>query len=548
MTGLSLIFRKAPLPAGFGGAAFCFAAPALATLAQLYYIRTAHLYFLYLLPLPVWTAAAALLPLLAFEYAATRLIEVRRLGPGPLVWLPMAGRMFFLSALGALFFLYPLKVYGQPSIFAPLIGLWYFVLWIVWAASPLPAFIFGTGIAAAYWLLPFRRAAFRLTVTVLLPGAATVALFLLLYFYPGGPLRERRNAPAGLEKVFPAAGYSGPSGERWPEGVMFPHDLYAAPDDGWAALSFGATFGRKNAPAPTFAWVNLRRPEFRAFYENTQVRRFSSECPGKLYFAPWHETFLLEYVPGADTLKRFPLPASAAGRPVEELSAAYNACGKIYAVNSLNPVLFVLNASGRLLRSLSLVEAGLTEMGGVVFQIKRNPRKRTLLISVYGRDPSVRPKLGRFLWLTYHIGVRPGRRVFELDERTLALVNASDPSAAFMDLALSPDGSRVYAPSIFTRDIYKLDALTLKITGLMRAPFHVRKLEFSADGKYLYAGSYLGGEVVVYDTASSEKLGSFYVTPRVEALGATKKYLYIAGAGGLFRIPNDKIIPALSRK
>jgi len=31
----------------------------------------------------------------------------------------------------------------------------------------------------------------------------------------------------------------------------------------------------------------------------------------------------------------------------------------------------------------------------------------------------------------------------------------------------------------------------------------------------------------------------------MEAMGATKKYLYIAGAGGLFRIPNDKIISAL---
>ena len=81
----------------------------------------------------------------------------------------------------------------------------------------------------------------------------------------------------------------------------------------------------------------------------------------------------------------------------------------------------------------------------------------------------------------------------------------------------------------------------------MRAPFHVRKLEFSADGKYLYAGSYLGGDVAVYDAAASKKLGVFYVTPRVEALGATKKYLYIAGAGGLFRIANEKIVSALSR-
>ncbi len=545
MRELALIFKKAPHPAGYGAAVFYFAAPAVATFAQLYYIRSAHLYLLYLLPLPAWTAFAAALPLLAFEYAATRFIEARRLEPGPGVRMQMAARMVFLLVLSALFFWYPIQAYGKPSIFAPLIGLWYLVMWITWAASPFPAFIFGFGIAAAYWLLVFKRAALRLTVTVLLPGAATGALFLLLYLFPGGALREWRQPPAGLEKVFPAAGYAGPHGERWPEGVMFPHDLYADPDDGWSALSFGATFGPKDSPPPTFAWINLRRPEFRAFYENTQVRRFSSECSDKLYFAPWHRHELLEYVPGADTVKRLPVPASVAGWPVEELFSVYNACGRVYAVNNLNPALFELDASGRLLRTLSLADAGLAEPGAVVFQVKRNPRKHTLLISLYGRDPSVKPGFGRLLWLTQYVGVRPGRRVFELDERTLALVNASDPSVAFMDLALSPDGRRIYAPSIFTRDIYKLDAENLKITGLMRAPFHVRKLEFSADGKYLYAAAYLGGEVVVYDAATSKELGSFYVTPRVEALGATKKYLYIAGAGGLFRIPNDKIIPAL---
>ena len=545
MIGISSIFRKAPLPAGFGAAAFYFTAPAVATILELYYIRTVHSYFLYFMPLPVWAAAAAALPLLAFEYAATRLIEARRLGPGPAVWRPMAARLAFLLALSALFFLYPIFAFGQASIFAPLIGLWLFVLLRTWLASPFPAAICGLGIAAAYWLLTFRRAAFRLTVTMLLPGASAVALFLLLYFFPFGPLREFHRSPAELEKVFPAAGYLSPKNEPWRERVMFTHDLYVDPGDAWAAISFGATIGRTNDLPPTFAWVNLLRPEFKPFYENTQVRRFSSETPAKLYFAPWHGHELVEYVPGADTVKRIQLPASVAGWPVEELFSVYNSGSRVYAVNNLNPALFELDASGRVLRTVSLVKAGLVDVGGVVFQLKRNPRKKTLLISLYGRDPSVRTDFRRLVCFTNFLGVLPGRRVFELDEKTLELVNASDPSKVFLDLALSPDGRRIYASSIFTHDIYKLDAENLKITGVMRAPFHVRKLQFSADGKYLYAGSYLDGNVVVYDVASSEKLGAFYVTPRVEAMGATKKYLYIAGAGGLFRIPNDKIISAL---
>ncbi|MEI7529932.1 MAG: hypothetical protein WCK76_13435, partial [Elusimicrobiota bacterium] len=204
MTKKNSILGKAPLPAGSGAAVFHFIAPAAATLAQLYYIRSAQAYFLYLPSLPAWTLAAAALPLLAFEYAATRLIEARRLVPGRSVWPPMAGRMLFLLALCALFFWYPRLVYGKPATFAPLVGLFHFVFWITWTASPFPAAVLGLWIAAAYWLFVFRRAAFRLTVTMLLPGAATMALFLLLYFYPGGPLREWRRSPAVLEKVFPA--------------------------------------------------------------------------------------------------------------------------------------------------------------------------------------------------------------------------------------------------------------------------------------------------------------------------------------------------------
>lgn len=541
------ILKKAPLPAGPRAALFYLLAPAAVTFAQLYYIRSAHSYLLYLLPLPAWAAAAAAVPLLVLEYAATRKLEAKRLGPGPLVWLPMAGRMLVLLLLSVLFFLFPITAHGRPDIFAPLVGLWHFVGWIMLYANPLPAAVLLALIGTAYWALVYRRSAFRLTVTLLLPAAGAAALFSLLYFYPGGPLRELRSRPAGLEKIFPAEGYAGADGEPWPAGTLYPHEVYAAPDDSWAALSFGATFGRDAAPRPTFAWVDLLRPEFRAFHEGSQVRRFSSECPGRLYFAPWHAPYLLEYVPGADSLRRLPLPAVLGGWPVEELFAVHNACGKVYAVNNLNPALFALDGSGKLLKSLSLHEAGLIGNGAVVFQVKRNPRRRTLLVSLYGQDPAAKPGFWRLMWFMHWIGVQPGRRILEFDENTLQLTGASDPSRAFMDLALSPDGRRLYAPSVFTQDIYMLDAENLKIIGKIDAPFHVRKLEFSADGKFLYAGSYLGGDVVVYEVSSSKRLGSFYVTPRIEGLSATKKYLYAAGAGGLFRISNDKIIPALGR-
>jgi hypothetical protein len=519
--------------------------PAAVTFAQLYYLRSAHGYLLRLLPLPAWAAALFALPLLLSEYAATKFIEERRFGPGPAVTAALRWRLAAWTAASLLFFVFPAAVFGRPDIFAPLIGLWHFVAWIVMFASPLPAALMIAAILAAYLLLVWRRGGFRLTVTLFMPAAAVAALFTLLYFFPGMPLRELRRPPAALEKVFPAAGYEDPDGRGWPSGPLFPHDVFVSPDDAWAAMSLGATFGRPGGIMPGFVWADLRRPDFRSFLPGVQVRRFSSECPDRLYLAPWQDAALYEYRPGADAMRRLPLPSSFAGWPVKELFSVHNACGRIYAVNNLNPALFALDGSGKPLKSLSLHEAGLVANGAVVLQLARNPRRKTVLVSLYGKDPADRTPFMPLMWYLHWIGAQPGRKIFEFDEETLELKGASDPSRAFMDLAFSPDGKKLYAASVFTQEIYVLDAETLKSLGRVDAPFHVRKLEFSADGKYLYAAGYLDGNVVVYDGVSAKPLGSFHVTPRLEALYATKKYLYAAGAGGLFRIPNDKITGSL---
>ncbi|MHB0995676.1 MAG: YncE family protein [Elusimicrobiales bacterium] len=537
--------RAAPVPAWPGAAAFYLLAPAVVTFAQLYYLRSAHGYLLYLLPLPAWAALLPALPLLASEYFATRYIEGRRFGPGPAVTAGLWARLAAWTLLSLVFFLFPITAFGKPDIFAPLIGLWHFVAWILLFASPVPALLLAAAIAAAYWLLVWRRGGFRFTVTLLLPAAGTAALFALLYFFPGMPLRLKLAPPPALEKLFPAEGYEDQDGRTWPRGTLHPHEVYAAPDDSWAALSLGSTFGRPGGTSPGFAWVDLRRPEFRAFHSGVQVRRFSTECPGRLYFSQWQDAAVSEYVPGADEVRRLPLPESSGGWPVSEIFSVHNACGRVYALNNLNPALFLLDGSGKLLKSVSLHEAGFVGNGAVVLQLKRNPRRKTVLVSLYAKDFADKTPFLPLMWYLHWIGAQPGRRIFEFDGETLELKGTSDPSRAFMDMAFSPDGRRLYAASVFTQEIYALDAGTLRSQGRVDAPFHVRKLEFSADGKYLYAAGYLDGNVVVYDGATARPLGYFHVTPRLEGLSATKKYLYAAGAGGLFRIPNEKIMDSL---
>lgn len=537
---LGKLLRKAPATRSLGEAAYYLLVPAAFALAQLYYIRSAHIYFYHFLPLPLWAALAPSLPLLALEYAATRCVEGRRLGMTPAVRLGLYARQFFFAALCALFFFYPVVAQGGPSIFLPLIGLWHYIAEIVWPARPLPSLLAAAAMAAAYWTLVYRRSAFRLTVTIVLPGLATAALFTLIYFFPAA-LGGGGERPPAVERMFPRPGLEPADGRAWPDGWMFPHDVYAAPDDSWAAASFGATFAG-GADGPTFVWIDLKKNSYLAPAPDSQVRRFSSECPDRLYFGPWHKDYIYSYRPGPGGPERIPLPELAgAGR---EIFAVHNACGRVYVLNNVTPMLFALDGKGRRLKTLSMEEAGLLENGSVVFQVIRDPRRRALLVSGYGRDPGG----STFAQLAYmaHIGgALPGRRIFRLDEDTLELTGSARPDHPPMDMAISPDGRTLYAPGVFHPEIYRFDAETLERRGGLPAPPHIRKLVFSADGKYLFAGSYLDGEVIVYDAASERRLGSFYVTPRIEGLHATRGYLYVAGAGGIFRIASGKIAGSL---
>lgn len=536
---LRLALRGAPVPSGRD--VYFLVVPAVVTFAQLYYLRSAHSYLLYLLPLPVWTAVIPAIPLIASEWLATRFLERVRLGYGTEVRLGLLGRTAAWTAISLLFFLFPITAFGKPDIFAPLIGLWHFVAWILIYASPVYAAASSVLIAALYWLLVYKRGIFRFFVTLALPAAASSGLFVLLYFFPDGGLRALHRPPSTLEKVFPADGYEDPDGGTWPPGPLFPHDIYAAPDDSWVAMSLGATFGQPGGARPGFLWVDLRKPDFVGFYPGVHVRRFSSECADRLYFSPWQEASVSEYRPGERSVRRIALPPESGGWPVKEIFSVYNACGRVYALNNLNPALFSLDGGGRLLKTASLHQSGIVGNGAVVFQVKRNPRRKTLLVSLYGKDPAAKPAFLSLMWHIHGLAAQPGRRIFEFDQDTLELRNAASPVRAFMELVLSPDSSKIYAASVFTRDICVLDADSLDVVEWVKAPFHVRKLEFSVDGKYLFAASYLTGKVLVYSAASMDQLGSFYVTPRPEGMSATAKYLYVAGSGGVFRIPVEKI-------
>lgn|GEM_PF-2678508 len=527
-------------------------APLVASWLPLYYIQVVHLHLIFGAARATAWAFVAAAPLLIFETAATGLLEARRQGWRPQVKAGLAGRCLFLTALAYLFFGMTLRAKGTPAIFTHWIGLWPGHALFCWRASPLPAACAGGLLILVYARLTIRRRLFRLSTTVLLPGLATLLLFGLFYFYPASPLRtwgERR--PPAVERIFPHERYAGLDQALGGQRVFFGRDLAVPPDDSWVMASLGATYtGRVFGPGPNdqpnLIWADLRGARYRVF-RGGAVHRFSSGCPDRIYFAPWNGARLFAYRPGADAPEPIDLPPEVLGRPVREIYSVCNDCrrGRVYIANNLNPALFVWDSVRRRLeRTLPLAGVAGLEMGDNLWLVKRNPFKKTLLLLMFERyniveldEESLEPR--KFVAFPKAADL-PWSFETALDLALSAFIPLSPGTA--MDLALSPDGRFLYAPSYYASGILKLDAETLAVVGRLPSPaMQCRRLEFSPDGRWLFAGSYMRGTVIVYDAAADRAVLSFYVTPKVEALFATKRYLYILGAEGIFRVALDSI-------
>lgn len=451
-------------------------------------------------------------PVLAVEFFASRAFEFKNHGLKKSAVLGFVLRMLFLLAMGFAVFYYPVSVRDLPDTYAPLVWRFHEVVKICWLASPAAAFCALAFLVFAYWKLTFQKRNFRFTTTLFLPAAVTAWLFSLIYFNPSDVLHslKKERAP-GFERVFPAAGEK-------TGGAFFPHDLYVSPGDEWAAVSMGSTFGRRKTEKINFVWIDLKSGRSEIF-RGSQVRRFYTECPRTLYFAPWHSSFLVKYSPGKENQEVIPLPQTLNGFPVRELFAVYNDCdsGLVYAASNVNPGIFVYDVrAGKLKETVNLAGMGGLWPSTHVFAVKPHDGRKSLFLSLYSE---------------YSL-VEIGLDDFEIKNKT---ARVWDLRNAFFDFAFSPDGKHVYAPSVFRGILFKFDADTLREEKRIKAPPHCRSLCFSKDGKYLFLASYLTGEILIYDAETDEKVLSLYVTPRAEAVFATQDYLYVAGSGGLFR-------------
>ena len=499
--------------------------PAAISSLQLYYIHNIYYYF-YLLSetREAGLVFLAVIPLLVSEFLATKFFEASKYGWSNAVKTGFFARCILLFGVGLIFFWYPIRMKDEANLIAPLIVTLPDVIRISWEASVLPASFFLIVLLFFYYKFAAQKRLFRFTSTFSLPALSTVLLFSLLYFNPTSFFRTwNLKRPSAVELVFPK-GNSDFKNKFLPSGDFFPHDSYVERNDAWAMISTGPTFrSKENEEKLNFLWINLKNLEVQTFF-GSQIRRFYSECSDKFYFAPWHKSVLFEYAPGAKSFKNIELPREIGGQKIKEMFSVYHDCQnkKVYAVNNINPVLFVLDsADNTLKKSLSLAGKMGIRQGAHIFAVKRNPFRKTIILSTYSKYSLI-----------------------ELDEKTFEFKNKIELLKfpyAYFDVTLSPDGRFLYAPSIFKKRIMKFDAETFKFIKSIKAEAHCRKLVFSKDGKRFFAVSYLTGKVFVYDAKSDNMLTSFYVTPRAETLHMSDNYLYVAGAEGLFRISNKDL-------
>jgi YVTN family beta-propeller protein len=102
-------------------------------------------------------------------------------------------------------------------------------------------------------------------------------------------------------------------------------------------------------------------------------------------------------------------------------------------------------------------------------------------------------------------------------------------------MALSPDGSVAYVPSMCDDKVWRLDAVTLEITGEGDAGRRPTAVTASPDGQRLYVAAFWSGAVLVLDAGSLSTISRIPVAaaPRRLAVTADSRHVYAACSDGV---------------
>jgi hypothetical protein len=384
--------------------------------------------------------------------------------------------------------------------------------------SPVLSAVLMTGAASLFVGLTVLRGRWRLTTTALVPGALTLAMFQLFYFYPGSPARlEFRARSPEAERVFPAADLTG--NVPLAGSTLFARDLHVLGDEQTVVATFGRTFsllGFIEVDTPSLVQLDLGRRTY-ATMTTPVIRRFQSSCDERLFMSPWWGSRLLEVAPSTRAVSEHVLPSRVNGFPIDEITFVFNDCarGRAYVANNRNPVIFAWDTRrGALDRTVNLVGKRGIRLGDSIGDLVANPATNRLYLGMFG---------------TWHL--------VELDAETLEPTRALRLDADLWDTSVSPDGAFLYVSAWFRGRIWKVDARTLEVVARFDVPPHCRRVQATPDGNALVVASYLTGEVLGLDARTGEVLRRMYVAPKPEGLFVSAHFAWVSASDGIYRIP-----------
>lgn len=112
---------------------------------------------------------------------------------------------------------------------------------------------------------------------------------------------------------------------------------------------------------------------------------------------------------------------------------------------------------------------------------------------------------------TYFVALGSQDSVVEVDLRSGEVVRTFTVQDEPTDLAVSPDGSRLYVANLDADTISVIDLESGGIERSIAVGSSPSSITISADGAYAYVTNYRGGNVDVIDTASGDVIGSIEV-------------------------------------
>jgi len=138
---------------------------------------------------------------------------------------------------------------------------------------------------------------------------------------------------------------------------------------------------------------------------------------------------------------------------------------------------------------------------------------------------------GKEIWVTLLLNKSRGVAVFNASSgENIANINLENGGG--VEMIFSKDGSKVYVSQMETAQVFEIDALTKKVLRVFDTQGNwTKELEFSADGKILFASNWVGNTIteIALETGKIIRQIPTVKTPRGMYATADGNFLYVAG-------------------